>query len=107
LKPEICSRKNRSAIPRNRGHECPRYSERPYFVSTLGLEPEPFLLITGTFNLFVKDRSAFRLSGALSVQNRSRTDANLSVLETCLNYSARRMLSTLRNHKTSTTFAQL
>jgi len=45
LKPEICSRRNRSAIPRNRGHECPRSSERPYFVSTLGLEPEPFLLI--------------------------------------------------------------
>jgi len=45
LKPEICSRRNRFAIPRNRGHECPRNSERPYFVSTLGLEPEPFLLI--------------------------------------------------------------
>jgi hypothetical protein len=44
LKPEICSRRNRSAIPRNGGHECPRNSERPYFVSTLGLEPEPFLL---------------------------------------------------------------
>src|SRR5438445_8916982 len=43
LKPEICSRRNRSAIPRNHGHECPRSSARPYFVSTLGLEPEPFL----------------------------------------------------------------
>ncbi len=45
LKPEICSRRSRSAIPRNRRHECPRSSERRYFVSTLGLEPEPFLLI--------------------------------------------------------------
>jgi len=99
LKPEIYSRKNRPAFASE--------DAKTYFVSTLGLEPEPFLLITGTFNLFVKDRSAFRLSGALSVQNRSRTNANLSVLETCLNYSARRMLSTLRNHKTSTTFAQL
>lgn len=52
------------------------------FVSTLGLEPEPFLLITGTFNLFVKDRNRFRLSGAPSVQNRLRTEANLSVPET-------------------------
>ena len=58
-------------------------------MSTLGLEPEPFLLITGTFNLFVKDRIAFRLSGAPSVQNRSHTDADLSVLETFQNYSAR------------------
>ena len=32
-----------------------RDMETADFVSTLGLEPEPFLLITGTFNLFVKD----------------------------------------------------
>jgi len=37
-------------------------------VSTLGLWPEHFLLTTGTFNLVVKDRIAFRLSGAYSVQ---------------------------------------
>jgi hypothetical protein len=42
-------------------------------VSTLGLEPEPFLLITGTFNLFVKDRIAFRLSGAPSELGSTRT----------------------------------
>jgi hypothetical protein len=40
-------------------------------VSTFGLEPELFLLTTGTFNLVVKDRIAFRLSGAYSVQNES------------------------------------
>jgi len=39
-----------------------------YLVSTLGLWPEHFLLTTGTFNLVVKDRIAFRLSGAYSVQ---------------------------------------
>jgi len=45
LKPEICSRRNRLAIPQSGRHECPHSTERPYFVSTLGLEPEPFLLI--------------------------------------------------------------
>ena len=39
-------------------------------------------LTTGTFNLIVKDRIAFRLSGAPSVQNRLTTRANLPVLET-------------------------
>jgi hypothetical protein len=39
-----------------------------YLVRTLGLVPEPFNLTTGTFNLVVKDRTAFRLSGAYSVQ---------------------------------------
>jgi hypothetical protein len=43
LKPEICSRRNRLAIPQSGRHECPHSTERPYFVSTLGLEPEPFL----------------------------------------------------------------
>ena len=43
-----------------------RYGD--YFVSTFGLEPELFLLTTGTFNLVVKDRIALRLSGAYSVQ---------------------------------------
>jgi hypothetical protein len=37
-------------------------------VSTFRLEPEHFILTTGTFNLIVKDRIAFRLSGALSVR---------------------------------------
>ena len=54
------------------------------------MSPNLSYSITGTFNLFVKDRSAFRLSGALSVQNRSHTDADLSVLETFQNYSLRR-----------------
>ena len=37
-------------------------------MSTFRLEPEHFILTTGTFNLIVKDRIAFRLSGALSVR---------------------------------------
>src|SRR4029077_7573833 len=53
------------------------------------LSPNLSYSITGTFNLFVKDRIAFRLSGAPSVQNRSHTNADLSVLETLQNYSAR------------------
>ena len=61
-------------------------------MSTLGLEPEHFLLTTGTFNLVFKDRIAIRLSGAHSVQRNfgvpdgSETYAfhtsNFSVLET-------------------------
>jgi hypothetical protein len=49
LKPEICSRRNRSAIPQSGRHECLHFTERPYFVSTLGLEPEPFLTVAGRF----------------------------------------------------------
>ncbi len=37
---------------------------------SLGFSPESFHLTTGTFNLVVKDRIAFRLSGAPSVQSR-------------------------------------
>ena len=55
------------------------------------MSPNLSYSITGTFNLFVKDRLAFRLSGAPSVQNRSRTNANLSVLETFQNYRLRRI----------------
>jgi hypothetical protein len=40
-----------------------------YLVRSLGFSPEPFHLTTGTFNLVVKDRTAFRLSGAYSVQD--------------------------------------
>src|SRR5438477_9590380 len=47
LKPEICSRRNRLAIPQSGRHECPHSTERPYFVSTLGLEPEPFHTVAG------------------------------------------------------------
>jgi hypothetical protein len=50
-------------------------------VSTFRLEPEHFILTTGTFNLIVKDRIAFRLSGALSVRTRSPC-GNPHVLET-------------------------
>jgi hypothetical protein len=46
-------------------------------VSTLGLEPELFLLTTGTFNLFVKDRIAGRLSGANSVQTSAHECASV------------------------------
>jgi len=35
--------------------------------------PEPFHLTTGTFNLVVKDRIAFRLSGAPSVRTGTLT----------------------------------
>jgi len=76
------------------------------FVSTFGLEPEPFLLITGTFNLFVKDRITTRLSGANSVQNTAtlmRPRLSSKPFETI---AFVRELSTLRNHKASTRFAQ-
>ena len=63
--------------------------------------------LTGTFNLFVKDRIAFRLSGAYSVQSRiAQRRISLSskpFKTTC----ARRSVSTLRNPETSTAFAQL
>jgi len=41
-----------------------------YLVRSLGFSPESFHLTTGTFNLVVKDRIAFRLSGAPSVQSK-------------------------------------
>ena len=40
-----------------------------YLVRSLGFSLESFHLTTGTFNQVVKDRIAFRLSGAPSVQN--------------------------------------
>ena len=98
LKPEIYSLRSRPPWPRE--------GTTANFVSTLGLEPEPFLLITGTFNLFVKDRIAFRLSGAYSVQSRvtqRRIPLSSKPFKTTC---ARRSVSTLRNPETSTTFAQ-
>jgi len=47
-------------------------------VSTFRLEPEHFILTTGTFNLIVKDRIAFRLSGALSVRTEPLTGSRTS-----------------------------
>ena len=47
-------------------------------MSTFRLEPEHFILTTGTFNLIVKDRIAFRLSGALSVRTDSLTGIRTS-----------------------------
>ena len=74
-------------------------------MSTFRLEPEHFILTTGTFNLIVKDRIAFRLSGALSV----RTDplsGNPYVLETFQPYRVALPLSTLCNHRISTCYPQ-
>ena len=74
-------------------------------MSTFRLEPEHFILTTGTFNLIVKDRIAFRLSGALSV----RTDppyGNPYVLETFPPYRVAQPLSTLCNHRISTCYPQ-
>ena len=47
-------------------------------MSTFRLEPEHFILTTGTFNLIVKDRIAFRLSGALSVRTEPLTGSRTS-----------------------------
>ena len=52
-----------------------------YLVRSLGFEPETFHLTTGTFNLVVKDRIAFRLSGAPSVQADSETSANARIYD--------------------------
>ena len=54
-----------------------RPARENYLVSTLGLEPELFLLTTGTFNLFVKDRITDRLSGVNSVQTRAHCCASV------------------------------
>ena len=48
----------------------------------------PISLTTGTFNLVVKDRIAFRLSGAPSGLDGPATRANPAVLETLQTYSA-------------------
>src|SRR5215475_14686591 len=86
------------------------------FVSTLGLEPEPFhktvvshrssvigkslrppaeisrrqTHLTGTFNLFVKDRIAFPPERRAFSPAGKHTEANPAVLETFRNYRLRR-----------------
>ena len=80
-------------------------TRRHYFVSTLGLEPELFLLTTGTFNLVVKDQSAFRLSGAPSVQGgdtQMRLRLSSKPLETTCSAAP---LSTQCAHRISTVYA--
>ena len=61
-------------------------------------------LTTGTFNLVVKDRIAFRLSGAPSVQANPLARANPTVLETLQPYRSRSTLSTPASHSISTCF---
>jgi len=61
-------------------------------------------LTTGTFNLVVKDRIAFRLSGAPSGLDGSAARANPAVLETYPPYSPRKTLSIRASHSISTTF---
>ena len=61
-------------------------------------------LTTGTFNLVVKDRIAFRLSGAPSGLDGSATRANPAVLETLQTYSWRKTLSIRASHSISTPF---
>ena len=61
-------------------------------------------LTTGTFNLVVKDRIAFRLSGAPSVLDGLAVKANPAVLETLQTYRSRKTLSTLASHSISTCF---
>ena len=61
-------------------------------------------LTTGTFNLVVKDRIAFRLSGAPSVLDGLTTRVNPAVLETLQTYSCRKTLSIQASHSISTTF---
>jgi hypothetical protein len=51
-------------------------------VSTLGLEPELFLLTTGTFNLVVKDRTAFPPQRRVFSPERVANQATRAVLET-------------------------
>jgi len=74
-------------------------------VSTFRLEPEHFILTTGTFNLIVKDRIAFRLSGALSVRTEPLTGSRTSS-KPFNRIVSRELLSTLCNHRISTCFAQ-
>src|ERR1700758_5435991 len=61
-------------------------------------------LTTGTFNRVVKDRIAFRLSGAPSVLDGRATRANPAVLETFQQYRSRKTLSTRAAHRISTRF---
>ena len=61
-------------------------------------------LTTGTFNLVVKDRIAFRLSGAPSGLDGSAARANPAVLETLQTYSWRKTLSMRASHSISTRF---
>src|SRR5579872_3067526 len=61
-------------------------------------------LTTGTFNRVVKDRIAFRLSGAPSVLDGLATRANPAVLETLQTYVAAQTLSTRASHRISTRF---
>ena len=61
-------------------------------------------LTTGTFNLVVKDRIAFRLSGAPSGLDGPAARANPAVLETLQTYSWRKTLSIHASHSISTRF---
>ena len=61
-------------------------------------------LTTGTFNLVVKDRIAFRLSGAPSGLDGLAARANPAVLETHQPYSRRKTLSIRASHSISTRF---
>ena len=61
-------------------------------------------LTTGTFNLVVKDRIAFRLSGAPSGLDGPAARANPAVLETLQTYSWRKTLSIRASHSISTRF---
>ena len=61
-------------------------------------------LTTGTFNRVVKDRIAFRLSGAPSVLDGLTTRVNPAVLETLQTYVAAQTLSTRASHRISTRF---
>ena len=63
-------------------------------------------LTTGTFNLVVKDRIAFRLSGAPSGLDGPAARANPAVLETLQTYSSRKTLSIRASHSISTRFPQ-
>ena len=74
-------------------------------MSTFRLEPEHFILTTGTFNLIVKDRIAFRLSGALSVRTEPLAGSRTSS-KPFNRIVSHELLSTLCNHRISTCFAQ-
>ena len=74
-------------------------------MSTFRLEPEHFILTTGTFNLIVKDRIAFRLSGALSVRTEPLTGSRTSS-KPFNRIVSHELLSTLCNHRISTCYPQ-
>jgi hypothetical protein len=74
-------------------------------VSTFRLEPEHFILTTGTFNLIVKDRIAFRLSGAPSVRTEPLAGSRTSS-KPFNRIVSRELLSTLYNHRISTCYPQ-